>query len=119
LINTELLKGNMTTLVLVCLKKRDMYGYDLVKELNELSGGLLEVKEGTLYPLLHSLEKNHAIESYWEEKPGERRRKFYRLAKEGRKLLKERTAEWVVFRKLMDHVVSAAKFAGEMMEVTT
>ncbi len=55
MINTELLKGNLTTLVLVCLQKRDMYGYDLVKELQELSKGALEVKEGTLYPLLHSL----------------------------------------------------------------
>lgn len=111
-INTELLKGNMTTLVLVCLQKRDMYGYDLVKELQDLSGGVLEVKEGTLYPLLHSLEKDKAIESYWEEREGERRRKYYRIAKEGKKLLKARAADWQTFRKFMDHALSDAKFTG-------
>lgn len=115
MINTELLKGNMTTLVLACLQKRDMYGYDLVKELQDLSRGSLEVKEGTLYPLLHSLEKDKAIESYWEEKEGERRRKYYRLAKEGRKLLKTRTADWQNFRKFMDHALSDVKFAGVLV----
>ncbi len=72
MINTELLKGNMTTLVLACLQKRNMNGYDLVKELQTLSKGQLEVKEGTLYPLLHALEKDKAIESNLEEKEGER-----------------------------------------------
>lgn len=115
MINTELLKGNMTTLVLICLKKRDMYGYDLVKELQLLSKGALDVKEGTLYPLLHSLEKSEAIEAYWEEKTGERKRKYYRLSKEGRKLLKERSDEWQVFRKFMDQALSTIKF----MEVYT
>jgi PadR family transcriptional regulator, regulatory protein PadR len=110
MINKELLKGNMTTLVLVCLKNRDMYGYDLIKELQDRSGGVLEVKEGTLYPLLHSLEKDKAIESYWEEKIGERRRKYYRIGKLGKKLLKDRAAEWLTFRKLMDHALAGVKY---------
>jgi DNA-binding PadR family transcriptional regulator len=113
-INTELHKGNLTTLVLVCLQKRDMYGYDLVKELASVSDGALDIKEGTLYPLLHALEKDKAIESYWEEKAGERKRKYYRIAKEGKKLLKARATDWTAFKKLMDSVLSEAKLRGSL-----
>ncbi len=108
-VNKELLKGSVATLALNILNRRSVYGYELIKEIDRVSGGLLSLKEGTLYPILHSLEKEGAIESYWVEKTDTRKRKYYRLTKSGKSLLKERTKEWNVFRSVIDQVLSGAR----------
>lgn len=108
-VNKELLKGSVATLALTILNRKSAYGYELIKEIERTSGGALSLKEGTLYPILHSLEKEGAIESYWVEKADTRKRKYYRLTKEGKVLLKERTREWKDFREVMDQVLSGAK----------
>ncbi len=110
-VNKELLKGSVATLALTVLNRKSAYGYELIKEIERTSGGALSLKEGTLYPILHSLEKEGAVESYWEEKADTRRRKYYRLTKAGKALLKERTQEWHDFRSLIDQVLSSAKFS--------
>ena len=74
-VNKELLKGNAQTLVLKVLSQREMYGYQLTQELAKSSAGSFELKEGTLYPLLHSLETDGAVESFWKDGSGERKRK--------------------------------------------
>ena len=103
-INKELLKGSTVILVLTLLSRRDMYGYEIVKELGLLSEGVFELKEGTLYPILHTLEAERWVDAYWQEHDG-RRRKYYRLTEEGRGRLKEKKAEWVVFRSAVDGVI--------------
>lgn len=105
MINTELLKGSMATLVLTLIAKRAMYGYDIMKEIEKTSGQQLTVKEGTLYPILHALEKDGCVEAYWEEKSGERRRKYYKVTTQGRKHLKQRRAEWDKFKNLIDRLL--------------
>jgi len=113
MINSELLKGSMVTLILKTLQKKPMYGYQIMKELVGSSGGHLEVKEGTLYPILHSLETDGAVESEWSQDQGERRRKYYKLTKKGRALLKEKASQWEAFRSVMDKVLAIERTAYE------
>ena len=69
-ISKELIKGSTAMLVMSVLKKNDMYGYKIIKELELQSESVFELKEGTLYPILHALEEENLLESYWEEFDG-------------------------------------------------
>ncbi len=109
MLNSEMLKGNMITLVLKLLQKKEMYGYEIAKDLGRLSGGNIDVKEGTLYPILHSLETDGAVESYWSQEPGERKRKYYRITKTGRALLKEKSNQWETFKSAIDQVLATKR----------
>ena len=86
-ISKELIKGSTAMLVMSVLKKSDMYGYKIIKELELQSESVFELKEGTLYPILHALEEENLLESYWEEFDG-RKRKYYHLTRKGTKRLK-------------------------------
>lgn len=108
-INSELLKGSAITLVLTALKDKSLYGYELIKDLERRSEGLFQMNEGTLYPLLHDLEKKKAVEAYWQESPEGRKRRYYRITKKGRALLKERAEEWKLFRSFFDRVLAPAR----------
>lgn len=98
-ISKELLKGTTTLLILQILDETDKYGYQLSKELEEKSEQLFQLKEGTLYPILHSLESLGMIEAYWEETESMRRRKYYKITDIGRNELKQRKKEWGVYVK--------------------
>jgi len=90
----ELLKGNTQTLLLAVLADSPGHGYELVERLRERSGGVFELGEGTLYPLLYKLEANGCIESQWQAGTGQRRRRVYRITPTGRRQLHQRTAQW-------------------------
>ncbi|MGL6174587.1 MAG: PadR family transcriptional regulator [Cellulosilyticaceae bacterium] len=96
-VGKELLKGTTTLLILQLLSDGDKYGYEMTKELQKRSESLFELKEGTLYPILHSLESNGMIEAYWEETELIRKRKYYRITKKGRGLLGEKKKEWQLY----------------------
>ena len=81
-ISKELVTGSIPTMVLSVIKSEDMYGYKIIKELEERSESVFCFKEGTLYPILHSLEKEGYVESYWEIADG-RKRKYYHIKKKG------------------------------------
>ncbi|PLR90070.1 PadR family transcriptional regulator [Bacillus sp. T33-2] len=103
--NRELVKGSTSLVLLQLLDERDMYGYELVKELDKRSGHSLQVKEGTLYPALHKLEKQAYIQCYWQEQEKGPARKYYRITEEGRELLEEKTKEWQHFVHVMNKVI--------------
>jgi PadR family transcriptional regulator PadR len=103
--NKDLIKGNITTLILSALKESERYGYEIIQELDFKSKGILKMKEGTLYPLLHSLEYEGAIKSFEKKSPQGRKRKYYKLTKAGKKLLEEKKEEWNSFKKLIDQFV--------------
>lgn len=103
-INKELMKGSTVILILTLLDRKDMYGYEMTKEMEKHSDGIFTLKEGTLYPILHTLESNQFVESYWNESEG-RKRKYYRITKEGRSELKEKKQEWTIFRNTVDRVL--------------
>ena len=77
-VSKELIKGSTSLLVMSVLKGKDLYGYRIIKELEIRSENAFEFKEGTLYPILHALEKEGFLESYWDEIDG-RKRKYYHL----------------------------------------
>jgi transcriptional regulator len=105
-INKEILKGSSEIIILKILEKEPLYGYKISKEIRKNSSDIFSLGEGTLYPVLHKLEKNKMLQSYWQEYEG-RRRKYYTITKKGKKLLDEKTAEWKVFSKALNLIVEA------------
>ncbi len=87
------LKGTLPALILNRLSRGPCHGYRIVKDIQAASGGVLDFREGTLYPVLHQLEKNSLVTSY-EETEQNRRRRYYKLTAKGRKALKEERNEW-------------------------
>lgn len=90
----EIMKGSIDILLLSLMDRRDMYGYEMVKELKENSEDLYSMSEGTLYPALKRLETKLLLESYWEESDTGARRKYYRITKDGKKELVRKLKEW-------------------------
>ena len=99
----ELLKGSTDTLILALLAGKQMYGYQLVREMEQRSGGYFHLKEGTLYPALHRLERDGLLEGAWEESGGQSRR-YYRVSPAGQAKLKSMICEWDLFTKAVDLV---------------
>src|SRR5688572_3079382 len=87
------LKGTLPVLILQSLRSLPKHGYRIAQEIREKSEGVIDFKEGTLYPTLHSLEGNGLIESFTETEQG-RVRCYYRLTKRGLTELQEQREEW-------------------------
>jgi PadR family transcriptional regulator len=92
----DLVAASATPLLLAILHKGPSYGYAIIQEVRELSGGELEWSEGMLYPVLHRLEDQGLIESYEERGETGRKRKYYRLRADGRHALAEERRQWDV-----------------------
>lgn len=86
------------------LEEKDMYGYEMIDQLRQKSDNVFELKVGTLYPLLHSLEKSGCLTSYEGEAAG-KKRIYYRITPEGRKQLKKKTEEWSEYASAVMHVM--------------
>lgn len=104
-ISKELQKGSNITIILKLLENKAMYGYELIKVIELKSNTLFKFKEGTLYPILHSLEQEGAIESYWDSSNG-RRRKYYKICEKGKLMLKEKEEEWNLFKGAIDSILN-------------
>ena len=105
-IDKSLVSGSTTMLLLKLLSEKDMYGYEMIIELARRSQDTFQMKEGTLYPILHTLEKEKCLTSYQQMAPTGRMRKYYRITPLGRKLLTEKRAEWAQFAQGVDQVLS-------------
>ena len=103
--NLELVKNNTESLLLFLIGQQPMYGYQIIKELDNRSQGYFKFKEGTLYPALHRLERTGLIEGRWQELPGERRRRYYYITEKGLNLLVEKKTEWLDFLKAMSLII--------------
>ena len=103
--NRELVKGSTSLLILQLLQERDMYGYELVKEMDQRSNHELQMKEGTLYPALHKLEKQGYIECYWVEQEKGPARKYYRITAAGKEMLEVKTSEWNRYVQMMNKLI--------------
>ena len=93
-ITKDLVAASTTPLVLGILAEGESYGYAILKQVGELSGGRLEWTDGLLYPLLHRLERLGHVESVWRQPDGGRRRKYYRITEQGRTELVEHRRQW-------------------------
>lgn len=86
-------KGTLPTLILEALARESSHGYRIAQRIKERSEGVLDFKEGTLYPALHKLENEGLVESYEGAEKG-RPRRYYRITPQGRKTLSRDRAEW-------------------------
>ena len=107
----SLLTGSTTMLILKLLDETNMYGYQMIDELRKKSNNVFELKAGTLYPLLHTLEQKNMLTSYEETADNARVRKYYSITKNGRKHLKEKREEWKAYTATVDDVLGGASFA--------
>ncbi len=101
----NLLSGNTPMLILSLLMESDMYGYQMIEQLASRSENAFQLKEGTLYPLLHNLEKNNCVSSYIAQTPAGRERRYYHLTNEGRVWLELKKREWVNYSASVNAVI--------------
>jgi len=101
MLSKELVAASTVPLVLSVLTEGETYGYALIQRVRELSSGKIEWTEGMLYPVLHWMEKEELIESEWREADNGRKRKYYRLCKEGRKALREEREQWLAVHETL------------------
>lgn len=106
-ISRELISGSTPMMVLSVIKSEDMYGYRIIRELETRSENAFSLKEGTLYPILHALEKEKLVESYWVTADG-RKRKYYHITKKGAKRLVEKKKEFEEFSISVSKVLNYA-----------
>lgn len=99
-------------LILSLLSGEDMYGYQIITELARRSDHTFEMREGTLYPVLHGLWKEGTVECYESEAPTGRMRKYYHITKRGREALKAETEEWRTYARGVEAVLTYAPAMG-------
>ena len=103
----ELLGGTTATLILSILSRAPAHGYEVVRCINEESGGLLEWKEATIYPALHRLEKSGHLDGHWQLLANGRKRRVYSLTTTGKAALADQSNEWKQYSSIVDRVLGA------------
>jgi transcriptional regulator len=103
-VGKDLVAASATPLVLAILAEGESYGYAIIKRVSELSGGHLQWTDGMLYPVLHRLERNGLIAAKWGSSESGRRRRYYRLTKEGRAQLEAERARWKVVDRTLHNI---------------
>ena len=103
-IDKTLVSGSAGMLVLQLLADEDMYGYMITEQLAERSKNVFEMKSGTLYPLLHSLEQKGYISAYEKQENG-RTRRYYSITASGKKKLEDKKDEWKAFSTAVRRVM--------------
>ena len=111
-IDKSLMAGSTTLLVLSLLSEGEKYGYQMIAELARRSDGTFQLREGTLYPILHALEKDGRVKSFRREAENGRERKYYRITPAGLELLQDKTEEWRFFSEKVNAVVQGCAPAG-------
>ena len=96
---SQLLKGTTSLLVLAVLRKGELYGYEIAQRIRERSDAFIEPGEGWLYPALHRLEAEGALEASWREGGIGPRRRYYRLTRKGTSMPDAEAREWDAFSR--------------------
>jgi DNA-binding PadR family transcriptional regulator len=91
----DMVAASAKPLLLSILSEGESYGYEIIQKVRELSGGEIQWSDGTLYPVLHRLEREKLIESEWKEAETGRERKYYFLSAKGRKVLEAERQQWL------------------------
>lgn len=97
--------GNTTMIILKLLEEKDMYGYQIVEEITIKTNNAFNLKTGSLYPILHALEKDGMVTSYDENADSLRVRKYYRLTDKGRNLLLTKESEWKSYVSAVNRIM--------------
>src|ERR1700730_684614 len=104
MLDRELKKGSAELLILSLVEARPRHGYEISKLIESRSDGTLKFNIASLYPLLYRLEKRGWLKGRWVEKAGERRRRYYRLTAEGKKVLAAQRNTWQEFVEAISRV---------------
>jgi len=103
-LDRELKKGSAELLILSLVEPRPRHGYEISKLIESRSNGALSFNVASLYPLLYRLEKRGWIQGKWVEKAGQRRRRYYKLTAEGKKVLKAQRSGWQSFVEAINRI---------------
>jgi PadR family transcriptional regulator PadR len=103
-LDREVKKGSAELLILALVEERPRHGYEISKLIESKSDGALSFHVASLYPLLYRLEQRGWIEGRWVEKAGQRRRRYYRLTTDGRRVLAKQRNVWRQFVRALDRV---------------
>ena len=101
----KMMAASTSMLLLKLLEEEDMYGYQMIRKLETRSGNVFSLKEGTMYPVLHALEEEGAVESYEKAAETGRMRKYYHLTRKGQRLLTKKREEWEEYEKAVHAVL--------------
>ena len=101
MVSKNLMAASTKPLILSILASGEIYGYQIIQNVIEISGGTLEWSEGMLYPVLHRMEKENLIQSQWKISENGRRRKYYRLTELGKKELENEKEQWMSVHKVL------------------
>jgi transcriptional regulator len=97
-------KGSAELLILALLAERPRHGYELARLIEARSRGAISFHVASLYPLLYRLERRGRIDGRWVEKDGQRRRRYYRLTADGRRVLAQKRSVWLQFVRALDGI---------------
>jgi PadR family transcriptional regulator, regulatory protein PadR len=103
-LDRELKKGSAELLILSLVEDQPRHGYDIGQMIEQRSNGSLKFSVGSLYPLLYRLEKRRWIQGRWVEKSTQRRRRYYRITPEGKKILKAQRNTWREFVEAINSI---------------
>jgi transcriptional regulator len=106
-LDRELKKGSAELLILSLVEARSRHGYEISKLIESRSEGMLKFNVASLYPLLYRLERRGWILGRWVEKAGQRRRRYYKLTAEGRRVLAAQRSTWREFVKAVNRITEA------------
>ncbi|HMF55304.1 MAG TPA: PadR family transcriptional regulator [Pyrinomonadaceae bacterium] len=105
---TDLMQGTLELLILKTLAHESMHGYGIVQRIHETVEDLLKVEDGSLYPALYRMEERGWITSEWGVSENNRRAKFYKLTRAGRKQLDAECANWARISKAITRILQTA-----------
>ena len=97
-------QGSSEVIILSLLSERDMHGYEIGKQVEELSGGILRFELASLYPVLYRMLNKGWLEAYWEKSAAGRKRRYYKLTREGRRQLAPLRKSWQQFFGALNRV---------------
>lgn len=100
--------GGASMLVLALLKEKEMYGYQIIEELDRRSNHVFQMKEGTLYPVLHGLEKDKLVSAREAVTEKGRTRRYYAVTERGLRALEEKKEEWTAFSRAVTAILAGA-----------
>jgi len=102
------MKVSIDSLLLCLISQQPMYGYQIIKELERGSQGYFKLKEGTLYPALHRLERAGLILGKWQMLPNGRQRRYYHITEKGHQTLVAKRDQWQDFFTAMNLIIQPA-----------
>ncbi|KRM55847.1 hypothetical protein FC18_GL000897 [Lacticaseibacillus sharpeae JCM 1186 = DSM 20505] len=108
-LSKDMVRGYLSAIVLNVLSQGDSYGYQVTKDVSNMSGGAYSINEATLYTVFKRLEKAGSIEGYWGDESQGGRRKYYRITEAGVTQLEQERATWALAKKSLEALINGNK----------